>query len=242
MFRASLSAFNRSPLWFRVSSVLLLVLGASLLILSISSDIYASPFVGVLIPTLLVSMGLGVLVFALYFRLAWLTQRARDTAAHSADQRLDSVLQHVLDGILIINDAGICLDANPAACNILAASRQALVGQSIARFYADTDEFDRNWKSFRASRNQRGRTQLRRGDGKIVFVDYAVAADYMPGRHLMVLCDTTEKRAAQERLQEIAENIQEVFWVMDAKSRQPIWIGAKLESALKSVVHFNVGA
>jgi len=230
MFHAALSAFNRSPLWFRLSSVFLLVLGASLLILSISSDIYASPFVGVLIPTLLVSMGLGVLVFAMYFRLAWLTQRARDTAVHSADQRLDSVLQHVLDGILIINDAGICLDANPAACNILAASRQALVGQSIARFYADTDEFDRNWKAFRASRNQRGRTQLRRGDGKIVFVDYAVAADYMPGRHLMVLCDTTEKRAAQERLQEIAENIQEVFWVMDAKSRQILFVNPTYET------------
>jgi PAS domain S-box-containing protein len=236
-FRSALAAFNRSPLWFRLSSLFLLALGPSLLVLSLGSGIYASRFAGVLIPTLLVSVGLGVLVFALYFRLVWRKQRAHDSASHTADHTLASVFQHVLDGILIVDDDGICLDSNPAACNILGVSRETLLGQSISRFYADSEEFQRNWRSFHESGNQRGRTQLRRGDGQIVFVDYAVAANYMPGRHLVVLCDTTEKKAveaslreSQERLQEMAENIQEVFWVMDAKTKQILFVNPAYET------------
>lgn len=230
-------AINRSPRWFRLSCLFLLILAACLLALSLGSAVYTSSFAGALIPTLLVGVAWGVLVFSLYFRLVWRNQRARDSASRTADHTLASVFQHVLDGILIVDDAGICLGSNPAACNILGISRQALLGQSISHFYADTEEFQRNWRAFRAAGNQRGRTQLRRGDGQIVFVDYAVAANYMPGRHLVVLCDTTEKRTAeaslrvsQERLQEIAENIQEVFWVMDAKTKQILFVNPAYET------------
>jgi PAS domain S-box-containing protein len=235
--RAALAAFNRSPLWFRLSSLALLILGTCLLALSLGSEVYSSRFVGVLIPMLLAGIYLGVLVFALYFRIAWRKQLAHDSRSRTADHTLASVFQHVLDGILIVDDEGICLDTNPAACHILGVSRQALLGKPIAHFYVDSEEFERNWRSFRESGNQRGRTQLRRGDEQIVFVDYAVAANYMPGRHLVVLCDTTEKtsaevslRESQERLQEIAENIQEVFWVMDAKTKQILFVNPAYET------------
>ena len=234
---AAIAAVNRSPLWFRLSCFFLLILAASLLALSFDSSIYASRFVNALIPTLWAGLGLSVLVFALYFSVVWKEQRAINTALRAADQKLASVFEHVLDGILILDDAGICLDSNPAACTILGVSRSALVGLPISGVHTNAEEFSRNWKSFRESGNQRGRTQLRRGDGQIVFVDYAVAAHYMPGRHLMVLCDTTEKRAAetllresQERLQEIAENIQEVFWVMDARTRQILFVNPTYET------------
>jgi PAS domain S-box-containing protein len=235
--RAALEAVNRSPLWFRLSCLFLLILAVCLLALSFSSAIYASRFASSLVPALLVGLGLAVLVFALYFRVVWRKQRAIDTTSRAADQKLASVFEHVLDGIIIVDDAGICLDSNPGAGSILGVSHQALAGQSISHFCANPEEFDHSWKSFRDSGNQRGRAQLRRGDGKIVFVEYALAANYMPGRHLMVLCDTTEKRAAeaslresQERLQELAENIQEVFWVMDAKTKQILFVTPTYET------------
>lgn len=228
--RAAFTAFKSTPLWFRISSLLLLILGACLVVLSLGSTIYSSRFVGVLIPTLLLGLTLGVLVFALYFRIAWRNQRAHDARSRTTDHTLASVFEYILDGILIVDDERICRDTNPAACHILGVSRQALLGQPIAHFYVDSDEFGRNWRSFRESGNQRGRTQLRRGDGQIVFVDYAMAANYMPGRHLVVLCDTTEKTSAEERLQEMAENIQEVFWVMDAKTKQILFVNPAYEA------------
>ncbi len=228
--RAAISAVNRSPLWFRLSCFFLLILAAALLFLSFGSEIYASRFVNALIPALLVGLGLSVAVFASYFGVVWRKQRAIDTALGAADQKLASVFEHVLDGILILDDAGLCLDNNPAACTILGVSRHDLVGQPISGFHVNSEEFTRNWKSFRESGNQRGRAQLRRGDGKMVFVDYAVAANYMPRRHLMVLCDTTEKRVAEASLREMAENLQEVFWVMDAKSKQILFVNPIYET------------
>lgn len=62
----------------------LLILAACLLVLSLGSATYTSRFVGSLIPTLLVGIGVGVLVFALYFRHAWQKQRARDAAFYTA--------------------------------------------------------------------------------------------------------------------------------------------------------------
>ena len=234
--RTAFAAVNRSPLWFRISALLLLIFAPCLLVLSLGSEIYASRFSGTLIPTLFVSLGFAVSVFALYFRVVWRQQRALDAASH-ADHRLASVFQNVLDGILIVDDAGICLDGNPAACSVLGVSREDLLGQSVSRFHANIDEFERNWKLFHESRTQRGRTQLRRGDGRIVFVDYAIAANYMPGRHLMILCDTTEARnveaslrVSQERLQEITDNAQEVIWVIDAKTKQILFVNPAYET------------
>ena len=209
--RAAFLTVNRSPLWFRFSSLLLLLLAACLLLLSLGSGIYASRFSGALIPALLVSIGFGVLLFALYFRFVWLKQRASDSASYAADRKLASVFQHVLDGVLIVDDAGICLDGNPVICGILDVPRGALLGQPVARFYADSEEFERNWNSFLERRYQRGHAQLRRANGQTVFVDFAVAANYMPGRHVIILCDTTERRCAEASLREREEKVRISF-------------------------------
>ena len=236
-FRAVFAQVNRTPLWFRISSLLLLLLAASMLILSLGSRIYSSRFSGILIFALLVSIGFGVFLFAMYFRFVWRKQRARDNASYAADRKLASVFQHVLDGILILNDAGTCLEGNPAVCDILRVSRQSLLGQPVARFYANPEEFDRNWKSFLHDKYQRGHTQLRRWDGERVYVDYAVAANYMPGRHVIILCNTTERKTAEaslreseERFKQISDNIQEIFWMMDAETKEILFVNPAYET------------
>ena len=230
-------AVNRSPLWFRISCFLLLLFAVLLFVLSLGGAIYAPPISQALIPTLLVGIGLGVLVFAGYFHFVWRKQRASDSASHDANRKLTSVSQHVLDGILILDDAGVCLDCNPAACALLGVSPDNLVGQPIMRFHAGPEEFAHNWKTFLVHRYQRGRTQLKRADGKTLFVDYAIAANSLPGRHLMVLCDTTERKKAEaslreseERLHLMTDNIQEVVWVMDANSKELLFVNPAYET------------
>jgi PAS domain S-box-containing protein len=179
-----------------------------------------------------------VLVFAAYFRFVWRKQRAHDGVSIDAGRKLASVFQHVLDGILILDNTGVCLDCNPAACELLSVSQEGLVGQPLARFHVEVEEFGRSWKTALPRGYQRGRTQLQRGDGQIVSVNYAIAANYFPGRHLMVLCDTTERRATEaslresrERLQQMADNIREVVWVMDAKTKEILFVNPAYETA-----------
>jgi PAS domain S-box-containing protein len=237
--RPALAKLNYSPLWFRFSSLLLLLLSAAMLVLSLLPAIYVTGYSRILIPTLLVSMVFSVFVFGLYFRFVWRKQRASNRVSDAAVRKLASVFAHVLDGILILDDNGTCLEANPAACDILRVTRQSLLGQPFAQFYTDPQEFTRNWKASLERSCQRGQAELRRHDGRKVYADYAVAANYMPGQHILVLCNTTERlsaesslRQSEERFREIADNIQcvEIFWMMDAQSKEVLFVTPAYET------------
>ena len=153
-------------------------------------------------------------------------QAFRDT-----DCEFSSIFRNVLDGILIADDAGDCLDANPAAAAILRCSRNKLIGQSVGRFLLDMDSFTQGWNSFLQNKHQRGRARLVAGDGTTLYVDFTAAANYLPGRHLLILCDVTERthaefslRKSEERFQQMANNIQEIFWMMDANTQEVTYV------------------
>ena len=72
---------------------------------------------------------------------------------------------------------------------------------------------------------------LTAGDGTVVWVDFTGAANYLPGRHVLILCDVTERaraelslRRSEERFQHMANNIQEVFWMMDAETQEVTYV------------------
>jgi PAS domain S-box-containing protein len=236
-FRPALAHLKRSPLWFRFSSLVLLVLSAAMLSLSLFPGTYVNRYSRIFIPALLVSIVSSVFVFGLYFRFVWRKQRASNRVSDAAVRKLASVFEHVLDGILILDDNGTCLEANPAACDILRVTRQALLGHPFAQFYSDPQEFTRNWKISLERGCQRGHAELRRRDGQKVYADYAVAANYMPGQHILVLCNTTERlsaesslRQSEERFREIADNIQEIFWMMDAQTKEVLFVTPAYET------------
>jgi PAS domain S-box-containing protein len=105
-----------------------------------------------------------------------------------------------------------------------------LIGQNISRFLADRVAFTLGWSLFLQNKSQRGRAQLIAGDGTTLFVDFT-AANYLPGRHVLILCDVTERtqaelclRESEERFQYMANNIQEIFWVMDAETQEITYV------------------
>jgi PAS domain-containing protein len=63
----------------------------------------------------------------------------------------------MLDGILILDDRGTCLEANPAAQIMCGARRDELVGQSIGVS---------SWKRSLDRRSGHSEMRVRRGDGK----------------------------------------------------------------------------
>ena len=137
----------------------------------------------------------------------------------------------MLDGVLIVDNLGNCLDANPAAATILRFSSSELIGQNICRFFADSSAFATGWNAFLQKKNRRGRACLVAGDGTKLFVDFTAAANYLPGRHVLVICDVTERthaesslRDSEMRFQEMADNIAEIFWRMDARTQEIAYI------------------
>ncbi len=212
-------------------SVGTLSISVGLLILSVFTYDRRSILFPELIPSLVIALG-----FAAYLNIRSLCHfrnehRQTEQAFRDTDCEFSSIFRNVLDGILIADDGGRCLDANPAAMLILRCSPQELIGENIGHFFADTDAFAQGWSCFLRDKNQRGRAQLTAGDGTVVWVDFTGAANYLPGRHVLILCDVTERaraelslRRSEERFQHMANNIQEVFWMMDAETQEVTYV------------------
>jgi PAS domain S-box-containing protein len=157
--------------------------------------------------------------------------RAIDQAFRNTDCEFSSIFRNVLDGILITDGAGNCLDANPAAAAILRLSQTELIGKNIGCFFINEDAFAQGWRSFLRNKTKRGRARLIVGDGLPLYVDFSATANYLPGRHLLILCDVTERthaefslKRSEERFQHMADNIQEIFWMMDASTRDVTYV------------------
>jgi PAS domain S-box-containing protein len=184
-----------------------------------------------LVPSL--SVALSFAIFLNIYSLWHLRKQhsQTDQAFRYTDCEFSSIFQNVLDGIVIVDNEGDCLDANPAAADILRVPIDKLIGRNIGHFLADSDSFTERWNLFLTDRNQRGRAQLIAGDGTSLFVDFTAAAHYLPGRHVVVLCDVTERTCAEislkkseERFQHMANNIQEIFWMMNATTQEVTYV------------------
>jgi PAS domain S-box-containing protein len=227
----SLALCRPFPIWLRYSS--LFTLGASVGFLFLSLGVYKrnADFTEGLVPLLLVALLFAV--FLIIYSL-WRLQREHgeaDRAFLNTDCEFSSIFQNVLDGILIVNNEGDCLDANPAAVGILRISADKLIGRNINCFLIDRDNPTKRWSSFLPSTNRRGRIELVAGDGTKLFVDFTATANYLPGRHVLVICDVTERtqaelflRQSEERFREMADNIAEIFWRMDARTQEITYV------------------
>jgi PAS domain S-box-containing protein len=201
------------------------------LCISLSAYNHRAIFAASLVPLLVVALTFVIFLNIYSFWNLRKEHRDADQAFRYTDCEFSSIFENVLDGILIVDNEGDCLDANPAAAGILRFSTNKLIGQSISYFFADRDAFTRGWTAFLQNKSQRGRAELIAGDGTKLFVDFTASANYLPGRHVLVLCDVTERthaekslRRSEERFQQMANNIQEIFWVADAKTQEITYI------------------
>jgi PAS domain S-box-containing protein len=220
-----------SPSWLRWCSIGTLLASLGLLSMSIFAYESQAIFVAGLVPSLLAALGFAV--FLNFYSLSHLRREHQETdqAFRATDREFSSVFQNVLDGILIVDNNGHCLDANPAAAEMLRCLRYELVGQNIGRFLSNSSTSMEVWKSFLRSTRQRGRARLVAFDGTQLTVDFTASANYLPGRHVLVLCDVTERtnaetslRKSEERFQHMANNIQEIFWMMDATTQEVTYV------------------
>lgn len=122
---------------------------------------------------------------------------ATEEALRTSELRLRAMFDSSLDGMLLIDDNGNYVDANPAACAMSGLSRDELIGRCVG---ANCD--DSVWESLVHNGSARGETSVRRPDGTKLQVEYSGRSDIQPGQHLLVFRDITERKKLEAQLRQ----------------------------------------
>ena len=125
--------------------------------------------------------------------------RMSAAALAASESQFRSLFESTLDAVVITNGEGNYVDANPAACELLGCEKQELLGRNVFEFIEPENraEVEESWRSFTRDGEQRGEFRLRRADGRVIDVEFSAKANFLPGKHLSVLHDITDRRNAE---------------------------------------------
>lgn len=151
-----------------------------------------------LLGTSLIALAITLVLLA---RSIYLTQFAVRSAGGILGRRtreLKAVFEGALDSIVVLDELGICRQANPAALKLLGARPERLLGQPIGSFCATPSEGPNGEALRPLASHDHGQTEMVRSTGAALTVEYALSRNFLPGRHLVIFRDITERRRAEE--------------------------------------------
>jgi PAS domain S-box-containing protein len=122
-----------------------------------------------------------------------------------SELQLRAIYESALDAFLIADDEGRYLSANPAACALLGAAEADIRGRRVSDFMAPGFDFSQAWRAFLEEGSGRGDLTLVRADGSSRTVEFNAIANVLPGRHLSILRDVTDRKRAEDALELLAE-------------------------------------
>jgi diguanylate cyclase (GGDEF)-like protein/PAS domain S-box-containing protein len=116
--------------------------------------------------------------------------------------RLQALFDHARDAIVLFDDAGRSVTANPAVVELIGYTPDELATMTLADVIPTQgrERFAADWARLMASGQLRGRSAVIRKDGAVVQIEYQAVTEIVPGVHLLVARDMTAELAAQAQL------------------------------------------
>jgi two-component system, cell cycle sensor histidine kinase and response regulator CckA len=115
-----------------------------------------------------------------------------------------NLFQAVFDGayeaMIISNDEGTYVDVNPAACELVGYTRDELLGQKVGVLSRTTDTVEQAWRALLKDGAVKGQYEFTRPDGIECEVEFSARANALPGKHVIVLRDVTERKQLERDL------------------------------------------
>lgn len=162
----------------------------------------------------------------------------------ASERRFRALFDNALEGILILDNQGLCVDANPGACAILRLPRASMLGKPFFQLAGGgaPEELQERWQQLLAQGEYRGESRLRQPDGHILEVEYSARAHFVPGQHLAVIRDITQRKRSEAALRRseallrlVLESLPVGVWIADENGKilqgnpasQRIWGGVR---------------
>jgi PAS domain S-box-containing protein len=133
---------------------------------------------------------------------------AAQDALRRNEQLLRAIFEGALDAMLLADDQGRYVDANPAACELFGVPHDELMGRNLVEFAGPGYDGEAAYRSFREQGRMRGEFPLKRPDGARRVLDFSAVANVVPGLHLSVLRDITEAHYAARDRETIAASLE----------------------------------
>ena len=126
--------------------------------------------------------------------------------------------EHALDAMLLADDERRYTDANPAACSLLDLPYEEVVSRRLDDFVPEEarPSLDGAWRDFLDSGTQSGELELLVADGSRRMVEFRATARVLPGCHLSVLRDISERHRAELDREREREFLDAVLESLDA--------------------------
>ncbi len=157
------------------------------------------------------------------------TERIHDEVAlKESRRRFQAVFENALDGIVLLDDSLRYLDANPAYCELLGYRRDELLERSVwdVSEASDRDRIPDLKGQFLSTGKLTGEYLVTCKDGTTREVEYRAVANILPGVHVAILHDVTQRKQAERELryrhyllQAVIEGIPGAIYVKDRAGR-----------------------
>jgi len=122
------------------------------------------------------------------------------TARKQSEELFRAVFDNAYEAMVITDDDGRYVDVNPAACELFGRSRSELLGARSGDAAGNAADSGQRWSKLVTDGSAAGLHTVVRPDGEVRETEFAAKANVLPGRHLSVLRDVTERRDLEREL------------------------------------------
>jgi PAS domain S-box-containing protein len=162
-----------------------------------------------------------------------------EQALQARDRQLRAFFEGAIDAMLIADDEGRYIDANPAACELLGLCKADVLGCRISDFAEPHFDFAQAWCSFLEQGRVTGEFCLLRPDGTVREVEYASTANFLPHRHLAVLRDITQRKQAEAEILALRTQLEQQAIAPAGEMRWQQWTDCLLFNPQDEFVAFQ---
>jgi PAS domain S-box-containing protein len=139
------------------------------------------------------------------------SRRKAEEALRRSEEEFRTIFHATHEGAILLNNERIILKTNPAAGRVTGLPYESLVGRFLDEFMDPEFLMDAEWPLFMETGTFNGEVRIRHRDGMFRILVAAGAAHILPGQHLFVGLDITERRQAEMQLKEIANKYSTLF-------------------------------
>ncbi|MFP4562340.1 MAG: PAS domain S-box protein, partial [Spirochaetia bacterium] len=132
-----------------------------------------------------------------------LERKIENDSLSKKTKHLQAVIDSARDSIALLNDRGEYVDVNPENQRITGYTKEELLGKPVTELFVGElkKNFDTAWNELMEKGTLTGEAEIESKDGRVVVVEFHAVANILPGLHLSINRDITERKAYEEQLE-----------------------------------------